>query len=335
MKHLKIGIIGLGVGESLARTFSECPGCEVAALCDFSEEKLQKVHASHPQATITASADDLFRIPDLDVVAIASYDDAHASQAVRALEAGKHIFLEKPLCQNEADLRRIHNAWKRHGGKIQLGSNLVLRGAELYRQLHQKIQEGIFGSVYAWDGDYLYGRVHKLTEGWRGQIPFYSVIQGGGVHMIDLMMWLLNERPNRASCVGNRICTKDSAFRHPDFMAATFSFPSGAVGRVTANFGCMHRHHHVIRVFGTHATCIFDDAGARLHMTRDPDVSATLLPFASLPLSKGVLIPRFVQAIQTSEDMTSETMSFFDAMKVCFAADEAFQKGATVPISYL
>src|SRR6185503_7475057 len=100
-------------------------------------------------------------------------------------------------------------------------------------------------------------------------VPDYSVMAGGGVHLVDLMLWLTGQQPTTVSAVGNRIATANSRFAYDDFVTATYAFPSGLVGRITANFGCVHRHQHVVRVFGTKGTFIHDDAGARLHWTRD------------------------------------------------------------------
>src|SRR5262249_60336434 len=134
-------------------------------------------------------------------------------------------------------------------------------------------------------GDYRYGRVHKITEGWRRDVEDYSVLLGGGVHLVDLMLWLTGERPARVTAAGNRIATEGTAFRYLDFAAATYEFRSGLVGRITANFGCVHRHQHVVRLFGTLATALVDDEGPRLHTSRDPSVPARRLDLAPVPAS--------------------------------------------------
>src|SRR5262249_50292734 len=151
--------------------------------------------------------------------------------------------------------------------------NLVLRAAPLYCWLRDTIAAGELGELYAFDGDYLYGRLEKITDGWRGEVDGYSVLQGGGVHLVDLMLWLTGQRPATVNAVGNRIATRGTRFRYDDFVAATYRFESGLIGRITANFGCVHRHQHVVRVFGTKGTFIHDDRGARLHSTREPSAA--------------------------------------------------------------
>src|SRR5205823_13236680 len=133
--------------------------------------------------------------------------------------------------------------------------------------------------------------------GWRRDVPDYSVMEGGGVHLIDLLLWMLGERPVRVFSAGNRVATRDTAFRHNDYATAILEMASGMIATITANFGAVHRHHHVVRIFGTAATFLYDDAGPRLHMSRDPEASAVPVPHAPLPATKGDLIDGFVAAI--------------------------------------
>jgi predicted dehydrogenase len=204
--------------------------------------------------------------------------------------------------------------------------------------LKAAVGRGEFGEVYAFDGDYLYGRLEKITDGWRSGVDDYSVMLGGGVHLVDLMLWITGQRPSSVTAVGNRVCTRDSAFRYNDFSAATFTFPGGPVGlvgRITANFGSVHRHHHVVRVFGTKATFIYDDAGARVHRSSDPNEIAERLTQPPLPGSKGALIPALVDAIRAGIDSAAKAQHDFDVISACLAADAAMGDGERKDIEYV
>jgi len=213
-------------------------------------------------------------------------------------------------------------------------SNLVLRAAPIYQWLLDAIGSGELGEIYAFDGDYLYGRIHKINEGWRKDVDNYSVMQGGGVHLVDLMLWLTNQKPVSVTTVGNSISTAGSDFRYDDFMAATFQFPSGLIGRITANFGCVHGHQHVVRVFGTKGTFIHDDQGPRLHATRDSSSPARVLDLSTLPGSKGDLIPGFVAGIMNGTDERSHTQHEFDVISACVTADKSLATKSTIEIEY-
>mgnify|MGYP000145869540 CR=1 FL=1 len=185
------------------------------------------------------------------------------------------------------------------------------------------------------NGDYLYGRLHKITGGWRRDVKDYSVNQGGAIHMIDLMLWTTGQRPETVSAVGNRICSGDSGFQYNDFCSSTLTFPGGMVGRITANYGCVHRHQHVMRVFGTEGTFIYDDAGARLHESRDPLTRPASIDASPLPAGKGDLIPGFVASVLSGSDFSFETQSIFDGISVAIACDRAAASGLPEKVEYV
>ncbi|OGR89183.1 MAG: hypothetical protein A2992_10005 [Elusimicrobia bacterium RIFCSPLOWO2_01_FULL_59_12] len=328
-------MIGLGVGEHHAAAYLQHPRCRLVAVCDRSPEKRDAARSRFPEAAVAADAKELLTDPAIDLVSIASFDDDHYTMERMALEQGKHLFVEKPLCQSPDELRALHQAWKHHEGRVKLTSNLVLRAAPLYRWLKDQILSGRLGELYAFDAEYLYGRVHKITEGWRKDVDNYSAMQGGGVHMMDLLFWLTGQRPTTVTTLGNRIATRETAFRYNDYMAAMLKCPSGLIARITANFGCVHRHQHVLRIFGTKGTFIYDDAGARLHTSRDPAVPSTPVTLAALPASKGDLIPEFVDAVLKETDLTAETQSHFDVMSALIASDQSVASGGTREIEYL
>jgi predicted dehydrogenase len=331
---LGVAVIGLGVGEQHALAYQGLDNCTLRWVYDLDTERMHSVLARLGQGQAAECLHTILDDACVHVVSIASYDGAHYEQVLAALHAGKHVFVEKPLCRSVDELRAIKQAWQT-GVQLQLASNLVLRAAPLYQWLKRLIAAGELGEIYAIDGDYLYGRVQKITAGWRNGQEHYSVMQGGGVHLVDLMLWLTGQRPTTVSAVGNRLCTAHTAFRYNDFMAATLQFPSGLIGRITANFGCVHRHQHVLRLFGTKGTFISDECQARLHSSRDPAQSSLPIAHSPLPPCKGALIPAFVQAIRQHLDTSAQTQHEFDVISVCVAADMACASATPVQVTYV
>ncbi len=332
---LGVATVGLGVGEQHATTYARLPHCRLLWLFDLDASKAREVAMRLADTPVAPSYETILADRLVDIVSIASYDDAHSKEIVAALSAGKHVFVEKPLCRSLSELRAIRDAWRGSDG-CHMASNLVLRAAPLFGWLRQAIGSGALGEVYAFDGDYLYGRLDKITHGWRRDVEDYSVMQGGGLHLVDLMLWLTGERPVSVNAAGNRISTRDTAFRYDDFVAATFTFPSGLIGRITANFGCVHRHQHVVRVFGTKATFVYDDAGARLHESRDPATpSEALTNLSSVPSTKGDLIPAFVDDVLAASDSSTAAQSEFDVISVCLAVDASLEVAGAAPVEYV
>ena len=332
-KTLGVGVVGLGVGEQHARAYARDRRCRLRWLYDISAKQAKAVRKRVGAGGIAKSFEQILRDDNVDLVSIASFDHLHFAEVKAAFAAGKHVFVEKPLCRTKGELKTLIAAWKK-AGKPHLMSNLVLRAAPLYGWLKKEIDKGALGEVYAFDGHYLYGRLSKITEGWRRNVPDYSVMEGGGVHLIDLMLWLVGERPRRVATVGNRISAKGTKFRYDDFMASTFEFPSGLVGRITANFGSVHRHHHVVRVFGTKATFVYDDQGPRIHRLPYGGRKAMPLRWAALPAHKGALIPGFVDGILAGRDSTPAARREFDLIAVVVAAAESHSRERPVAIGY-
>jgi predicted dehydrogenase len=191
------------------------------------------------------------------------------------------------------------------------------------------------GEVFAFDGDYLYGRLSKITDGWRAEVEDYSVMAGGGIHLVDLLLWITGQRPTVVSALGNRLCAKETRFRYADYVAATMNLPDGMIARITANFGCVHGHQHVVRAFGTKATFIYDDQGPRWQTHRDPAPPAMPLNLAPLPASKYQLIAGYVDAILHDEELSLETQMDFDSLSVCFACDAALRTQSPHRVDYV
>jgi len=107
------------------------------------------------------------------------------------------------------------------------------------------------------------------------------------------------------------------------------------IGRITANFGCVHRHQHVIRVFGTRGTFVYDDAGARVHWSRNPGSTPERLDLSAQPPSKGALIPGFIAAIVDGRGSAVAFQSELDVIAACVAADAAVAQSTSGEIVYV
>jgi predicted dehydrogenase len=334
MKKLGIGIIGLGVGMKHLEAYSTHNRCDVRVVCDFSEEKLQEAKAVWPEVSIVATAEELINKVDVDVVSIASYDDFHFEQTKLALEKGKHVFVEKPMClkRNEAvEIKRILN---RNSG-LKLSSNLNLRTAPLFMWLRSAIRDGSFGQVFFLEGDYLWGRVEKLKVGWRREMEYYSIVYGAAIHMIDLLMWITDKTPVSVQALGNDISAARIGFPFRDFVVLLLQFGDGMIAKITGNGGCVHPHMHNVKVFGTEKTFFLDLLGARLFNGRKTE-QMERMEYEYPGKQKDLMITSFVDSVLGEENKAMVSADdAFKTMSVCFAAEESLSKNAPVKIDYI
>ena len=105
---VRVGVVGLGYwGPNLARNFDRLPGAELRWICDTSGEARERWSGELRGARASADVDELLADPDLDALVVATDVPSHASLAMRALDAGKHCFVEKPLAQDAASAERL------------------------------------------------------------------------------------------------------------------------------------------------------------------------------------------------------------------------------------
>jgi predicted dehydrogenase len=332
MKRLRVGIIGLGVGERHIGGFRRHPAADVVALCDINADVRARVHQSYPDMALLDDADALIDDDRIDVVSIASYDDVHFSQVQRALNRGKHVFVEKPLCLRIEEFQTIKKLLA-DNPHLHLSSNLVLRASPRFKYLREMIQSGTLGRVFNIEGDYLYGRLEKLTAGWRGRIPHYSVVLGGAIHLLDLILWLTGDRVAEVVAVGNGTASAGSTFHGLDMASALLRFESGLIGTISANYGCVYPHYHRLVVYGTKATFENGREAGLLWRSRDPSVTPETITKAYPGVDKGDLIPSFVDAILGNGVAAVTEQEVLSAMAVGLAIERSLSERRMVKIA--
>lgn len=220
----KAAVIGLGVGQKHCETYSQAG-----------------------YAVYTADFNNGIEWRDIvdrcGVVSVASWDQYHAEQVDYALRAGKDVFCEKPLCLVEDDLLKM----KKHVTEgRRLGSSLPLRHHPPFLEIKHNLER--LGEIYHISASYNYGRLHKLN-GWRAECPGYSVVLGGAIHMIDLVMWLLQDKPSLVSAFGN----SHSGFQNHDTVTSILKFPN-TTAQITVNCGYEGIHAHCLTLWGSEGT---------------------------------------------------------------------------------
>jgi len=334
---LRAGVIGLGVGEQHIAGYDSNPECQTVSACDISEEKLSSLQKKFPKINFTSKANDILDDPEIDVVSIASYDNFHFEQIIRALKNDKHVFVEKPVVLFEGEALGVRKLLKEKP-HLKLSSNLILRKYPRFVALKKLLSKKSLGKIYYMEGDYQYGRLHKLIDGWRGDVPYYSVVSGGAVHLIDLLLWLTEDKVVEVSAFGNSICTQGTKFKFNDLVSALLKFESGAVAKVTANFGCVFPHFHGLSLYGDQGT--FKNAFKRGYVYSARGEKEDLTPsFIETPYpgaKKGDHLRAFIDFIlgKKPEGLITED-EVFSAMSVCFAIERALKENAVVKVRYV
>ena len=332
MKSIAVGVIGLGVGEQHVKSYSNIPNVQVKAICDLNGTHVADVGRRYKVSETYTDWRQITEHQDLDLVSVCSFDDCHAEQVISAFNHDKHVMVEKPVALTKKDAERILSA-KTESHKF-ISSNLILRQSPRFQELRRQIATGEYGDIFCIEGDYIHQILWKIITGWRGRMEFYSTIFGGGIHLIDLMRWLLQDEYVEVCGLGNKILTKETSYKFDDSFINVFKFQKGTLAKSLTTFGPQRTKFHSLNVYGTQKTFINDRPNAKL-FTGDSEEDESIICTPYPGMKKGDLLPEFVESIRQNKEPEVSALDVFRVMDVCFAAAESCATGKTVKIDYL
>ena len=229
---IRVLVAGLGnMGRSHALAYARNPGFEIAALVNRSDVALPAELAGH---AIRRSFEDALAGEKPDAVAIATYSDSHADYAVAALEAGCHVFVEKPLATTVADARRVVDAARANGKKLVVG--YILRHHPSWTRLIAEARK--LGGPYVFRMNLNQQSSGATWETHKQLMKTTSPIVDCGVHYLDVMCQITDARPVEVRGMGLRLTEEiDPAMYNYGHLQVLFE--DGSVGWYEAGWGPM------------------------------------------------------------------------------------------------
>lgn len=318
---LRCGVVGLGIGEQHVQAVKSDSSCLLTAICDVDGEKLSQIQARYDVEHAYLDFDSFIESHDLDVVVIASKDSDHFNQAVKAIQHDCHVFVEKPICETLAELKKLRDLIKQKP-HLLFASNLILRAEPLFKELRQRIESGELGEIYHVESTYDYGRWFKVTEGWRGHISNYSAMAGGGVHLIDLIQWVTGARLTFHSAFSSNVVSKIDDIEFHDVQLALGKLPNGGLVKITANLSSVVSHFHQMKIYGTKGTFILDCGHAQYFFERDSVRKSESIHERFPSVHKGALLTTFLCDVNSGNTRTNPNDSIFSSLKFALQANE-------------
>jgi predicted dehydrogenase len=187
-----IGVIGYGYwGPNLVRNFAETPGARVVAVSDLRSQRLAEIHGRYPTITTTTDYRDVLRNPAVDAVVIATPVSTHFPLTVEALQAGKHVLVEKPLASSVAEGERMIEAAARARRLLMVDHTFVYTSA--VRKIRELIADERLGRLYYYDSV----RVNL------GLVQHdVNVLWDLAVHDLSIMDYVLGSQPYAVAATG-------------------------------------------------------------------------------------------------------------------------------------
>ena len=264
--RINIGVVGFrGRGRDHYRTFAKIPNVRVAFLCDIDERlfpgavaEVEQLGGNRPETYNDIRK--LLERKDLDAISIATPDHWHALMTIWGCQAGKDVYVEKPVCHNMREGRKMVEAARKYNRMVQTGLN---RRSEARNQAGVAyVRGGAFGPVYrakavVYRGRTSVGRVQEASipkgvnwDMYLGPAPYRAFslnrfhygwhyfwdtatteVGNNGVHAIDVVRWALNKNvhPVKVHCVGGRFVDDNTDQETPNVQNATYEYADGTL----------------------------------------------------------------------------------------------------------
>jgi predicted dehydrogenase len=299
---IRVGVVGCGHwGPNLIRNFSTLLDSELAGICDADPKRLDAVRPFYQGVPCVASYDELLAIPDLDAVCIATPVSLHHPFALRALEAGKHVLVEKPMADSSAKCEELNAAAREHGRVLCIGHVFLFNRAVRY--VKQFLDEGELGDVH-----YLYFTRTNLGPVREDLNAMWDL----AAHDISIAVYWMGEPPVRVRASGHTYL----AHEREDVVFAELVFASGVVAHLHVSWldPCKVRRTTLI---GSQRMLVYTDTDPIAPVTiydkrvDAPGFSDTMAAFHMSIRDGDIRIPR----ITIGEPLKAECQHFLDCIQ--------------------
>jgi predicted dehydrogenase len=239
---VNVGQAGLGHwGKNLVRNFDEL--ADLTWICDSDEARRAEFGARYPNARVTASFEEMIADDDLQAVVIATPVPTHHPLAKQALEAGKHVFVEKPPAMRAAEMEELVGLAEERGLVLMPGHLLLYHpGVEKLKDL---VDSGQLGDVLC-----VYGNRQNLGIIRTNENALWSL----GVHDLSVILYLIGEQPSQAIANGNAFLNAGVE----DVVFCYLQFPSGKIAHMHLSWLDPHKMRK-LTVVGRDKMAVFDD----------------------------------------------------------------------------
>ncbi|MBQ8342398.1 MAG: Gfo/Idh/MocA family oxidoreductase [Clostridia bacterium] len=270
MENKKIGyaVLGLGIGMAHAEAAAASENATLVAVCDIDEKRLEKAKKLYPDVTCYTDAKQLFLDPSVDIISICLPSYLHADYAVQAMEAGKHVLVEKPVDITCARAMAIEQArlrtGKRCGVVLQNRYNL-----NMY-PIKKAVADGRLGRIFLGTFAVKWYREQSYYDrgGWRGT---WEKDGGGSLinqssHTVDLMQWLMGD----VVSVSSAMTVAGHDIEAEDTTVSTLRFASGAMATFVSTTCAYPGIATEIAVYGTAGSIEADADRLKLWKMSEP-----------------------------------------------------------------
>ncbi|MDP8923310.1 MAG: Gfo/Idh/MocA family oxidoreductase [Chloroflexota bacterium] len=299
--QLGVAVLGCGYwGMNYVRVFSELPGARVLLVCDKRADRLQDVGRRFPGVILTTDVEHALAVTGVDAVVICTEASTHHRIGRRALQAGKHVLMEKPLATTAADADDLMAVAEEHQRTLMVGHTFIYNTG--IRKIKEYIDQGEVGRVY-----YLYSSRTNLGPIRRDVNALWDLAP----HDVAIFNYLLDSTPEWVSAVGVNVLRN----RREDVGFVSLGYPNGVVGHVHVSWADPNKVRELV-VVGSDKRIAFNDLNpleqVRIYeksVTPLSDEAASYGEYHFLMRDGNIISPR----IEFSEPLKNQCGHFLEA----------------------
>jgi predicted dehydrogenase len=329
MRPVRVAAVGCGYwGPNVIRNLDAVPGFELCCICDVDADRLRPVAARYPSARTTTDVEDIFADPAIDAVYIATPVSSHFDLVKRALDAGKHVLVEKPLATTVEQAETLAELAVIRRLTLMVGHTFVF--SPPVRKVKELIDSGSIGPIY-------YVETTRVNLGLFQKDV--SVLWDLGPHDVSILTYWLGEVPAQVSARARSYlgeALEDVAF-------LTLEFPSGILAQVQISWLAPSKLRRT-SIVGRQRMIVYDDLEpVEKIKIYDRGVDRQPASFGEFQLtyrSGDILSPRldtteplyiecahFLECIQTGREPDTSPRSGVEVVRVIQAAERSLRAG--------
>lgn len=241
---VRIGIAGLGYwGPNLVRNIVDCQRAELAWLCDVNQRALIAMARRHPNTRRTTDFAEMLSDPDLDAVIVATPISSHHELAAAALDAGKHVWVEKPFAASSSQASDLIGRAERNGLVLLPGHTFLYSPPVV--KIKELIDDGELGEIYSISMSRVNLGLHQ---------PDASVLWDLGPHDFSILRFWLEDLPAEVSAM-TRCCVFPDV---PDVAFVNMRFPGGTIAHLELSWLSPSKLRRTT-VIGSSKMVVYDD----------------------------------------------------------------------------
>jgi len=308
MKKVGVAVIGTGFwGKNHARVYRELAETELVAICDIDSQRAKTV-ADQFGAKPYTSAAQMLRNKDIEAVSVCTWSTALAKEATRAVQAGRHVLVEKPMAANVKQAENLLKKTEKEGVHLTVG--FLMRFIPGLQHIKKAVQDKTIGELVCASG--------KRVSQWPERIGDVGVVKDTAIHDIDVMLHLFNEDPIAVYAkTGNM-----RHIRYEDYAQIMLTFKGGKSAFIESNWLTPYKTRTLIAT-GSEAIMNLDYISQELTVE---NAKETLKPRYPMQEPLKLELQHFAKCIMKKDE---PLITGLDGLKALRIAESALKSSAT------